>query len=147
MLRFIIPGKPLSLNHAYVNLPGRGRAPTAALEDMHQRVLYGAAAGGAVNKQLSGPIQARLTMYFPSDRADLDNHFKPIFDGLQRARVLGNDRQVAQIYAERHIDKSNQRIEMAVGPAGLNPYEQIAMLEHQVRELMRQLEARAGTAE
>lgn len=53
-------------------------------------------------------------VYFRSAMSDLDNSLKGLLDNLQRVEAIKNDRNCVKIYAEKHIDKTNPRIELTI---------------------------------
>lgn len=61
-----------------------------------------------------GQFRFHLDVYYPSNRADLDNSLKVILDCLQRTKAIKNDRQCVTIHAEKFIDKENPRIEFVI---------------------------------
>jgi len=55
------------------------------------------------------------TVYYPSNRADLDNSTKIILDSLQKATgTIKNDNKCININIHRAVDKVDPRIEMAL---------------------------------
>lgn len=63
------------------------------------------------NKRISKRFKLTLDVYFQSDRPDLDNALKVIFDCLQGIGAIKNDRLCAELHARKLIDKLNPRIE------------------------------------
>lgn len=63
------------------------------------------------NKNISGLFEMYLSVYYDSNKADLDNSLKIILDCLQKVNAIKNDNNCVKIVAEKFIDKSNPRIE------------------------------------
>lgn len=63
------------------------------------------------NKNIEGFFEIKLSVYFPSNKSDLDNSLKCILDCLQSCKAIKNDNTCAKITAEKFIDKINPRIE------------------------------------
>jgi Holliday junction resolvase RusA-like endonuclease len=54
-----------------------------------------------------GPVCMVVRAYYKDRRRDLD--IALVQDALQKAGIIGNDRQVIEIHATRHLDKQNPR--------------------------------------
>jgi len=50
------------------------------------------------------PLEAKIRLT-GDDRKDLSNQINTIFDVLQDAKLIHNDRQIKYIHAEKHINK------------------------------------------
>jgi Holliday junction resolvase RusA-like endonuclease len=66
------------------------------------------------NANLSGYFELHLRVYYPSERADLDNSLKIILDCLQKVKAIRNDNKCVKIVAEKFLDKINPRIEFKI---------------------------------
>lgn len=55
-----------------------------------------------------------LTVYFQSNRSDLDNAAKVILDCLQTSGIIKNDRNCWQLQMTKQIDKLNPRVEIFI---------------------------------
>lgn len=55
-----------------------------------------------------------LTVYFQSNRSDLDNAAKVILDCLQKSGIIKNDRNCWQLQMTKQIDKLNPRVEILI---------------------------------
>lgn len=55
-----------------------------------------------------------LTVYFQSNRSDLDNAAKVILDCLQTSGIIKNDRNCWQLQMTKEIDKLNPRVEIFI---------------------------------
>lgn len=55
-----------------------------------------------------------IDVFFTSDRPDIDNSLKVVFDCLQSCGAIKNDRLCAEIHARKLIDKKNPRIEFEI---------------------------------
>ena len=65
-------------------------------------------------KMISGYFEFSIDVYYPSNRADLDNSLKVVLDCLQSAKVIRNDNRCVKIVAQKFIDKKNPRIEFLI---------------------------------
>ena len=63
------------------------------------------------NKFITGYFELQVKVYYPSQRADLDNALKVICDCLQKAKAIKNDNKCVKIVAEKFLDVKNPRIE------------------------------------
>ncbi len=63
---------------------------------------------------IDGEFALQCIVYYRESRKDLDNAFKIILDCLQSCGVVTNDRLCVRIYAEKHKDKENPRVEILV---------------------------------
>ena len=66
------------------------------------------------NKNITGRFEFHIDVYYPSDRADLDNSLKAALDCLQKCKAIENDRKCVKIIAQKFIDKTNPRIEFTI---------------------------------
>lgn len=66
---------------------------------------------------LKGYFELRIDVYYPSERADLDNSLKIVLDCLQGCRAIKNDRQCVLILARKFKDAKDPRIEFTITPA------------------------------
>lgn len=55
-----------------------------------------------------------MTIYFQSNRSDLDNAAKVILDCLQSNCIIKNDRNCWQLQMTKEIDKFNPRVEIFI---------------------------------
>jgi len=60
-----------------------------------------------------GDVAAYVKVYRPRRIGDLDGTFKAVFDGL-KTFAYDDDKQIAQIHAERLEDKFNPRVEIEI---------------------------------
>ena len=61
---------------------------------------------------IKGYFEIHLKVYYPTERADIDNALKIILDCLQhKCRAIVNDNKCVKIIAEKYLDKVNPRIE------------------------------------
>jgi Holliday junction resolvase RusA-like endonuclease len=59
---------------------------------------------------LTSPLGAKIEVYYPSRRSDLDCAL--LYDCLQTAGVIANDRYIREKWEIAHIDRANPRIEI-----------------------------------
>lgn len=61
---------------------------------------------------IKGYFELHLRVYYPTERADLDNSLKIILDCLQqKCKAIMNDNKCVKVMAEKYLDKLNPRIE------------------------------------
>lgn len=65
---------------------------------------------------IKGYFELRIDVYYPSERADLDNSLKVVLDCLQGCRAIKNDRQCVFILARKFKDADKPRIEFTLTP-------------------------------
>lgn len=65
---------------------------------------------------LEGPLSVQLRFYLRDQRSepDLDNLCASVFDVLQQAKVIVNDRHVVALTASKSFDKANPRVEVVL---------------------------------
>lgn len=66
------------------------------------------------NKMIEGYFQLEVDVYYPSQRADLDNSLKVLLDCLQRVKAFKNDNKCTRIVANKYLDTKNPRIEFSL---------------------------------
>ena len=66
------------------------------------------------NANIEGYFEFHVRVYYPSQRADLDNSCKVVLDCLQRVGAFKNDNKCVKIVAEKYLDKTNPRIEFEI---------------------------------
>lgn len=110
----IIYSDPPSKSNTYkiVTLYGHGSlAKTKALKEYEQKFYLQCSLR---NKNIKGFFKMTLDVYFSSNRKDLDNSMKVLFDCLQGCKAIQNDRQCVEIHARKLIDKNNPRVEFVI---------------------------------
>lgn len=101
-LTFRLP-QPISVNELYrVNLHTGAKYLTDAQKQFRSQVISIVRSemrkAEQRDKPLLGRIEARVLV---SDRLDIDNGLKSLFDGLQHAKAMSNDRQVVRLIVDR----------------------------------------------
>ncbi len=111
--RFSIPGIPPSVNHCYVNRRnGRGkvynRQALAYFDEM--------ALAAAHLPEIMGRVKVEYALFFPNRIVrDPGNFEKVLSDGLQRAGVLADDKQIRDVRPyDAGIDRENPRVEVLI---------------------------------
>jgi Holliday junction resolvase RusA-like endonuclease len=138
-LRFIVPGKPLSVNELYTRTRlGDVRKSDDAKAYAEKVSLLGRAARMRARLEtITAPVEVTLRIFFQDERPDTDGPVKLLLDALQSPRasrdcrsrrggaaIIRDDRQVRRLVVEREIDKKNPRVEVTVQrhPASSAPY-------------------------
>jgi Holliday junction resolvase RusA-like endonuclease len=65
-------------------------------------------------------FEIEVDVYYPNERADLDNSLKATMDCLQHCKVIKDDRKCVKITARKFLDKVNPRIELTITEIKLN---------------------------
>jgi Holliday junction resolvase RusA-like endonuclease len=66
------------------------------------------------NKMIKGYFELHIDVFYPSERADLDNCLKVVLDCLQRVKAIPNDNKCVKIVAQKFKDKKEPRIEFVL---------------------------------
>lgn len=66
------------------------------------------------NRNITGLFEFHIDVYYPANRADLDNSLKVCLDCLQHVKAIKNDRNCIKIVAQKFVDKENPRIEFTI---------------------------------
>lgn len=123
VIRYTIPGVPVSTNHGYsparwgkrigLRLNDRGEEFKARLLAAARAALM---AAGHPDPLEQAQVAARI--YFPTRGSDIDGPVKFLLDSLQASRVLLNDNRVRRLVLEKPDPDGDPRIELAVGNLG-----------------------------
>tara|TARA_R110000751_G_scaffold116675_1_gene216831 strand:+ start:791 stop:1162 length:372 start_codon:yes stop_codon:yes gene_type:complete len=66
------------------------------------------------NLDIAGYFEFEIDVFYPSQRADLDNSLKIVLDCLQMTKTIRNDNKCVRIVANKALDKTNPRIEFKI---------------------------------
>lgn len=66
------------------------------------------------NANIKGYFEFHINVYYPNQRADLDNSLKVTLDCLQRVKAIENDNKCVKIVAQKFLDKKAPRIEFEI---------------------------------
>lgn len=69
------------------------------------------------NANITGYFELHVDVYYPNERADLDNSLKIILDSLQRVKAIPNDNKCTYISARKFKDIKEPRIEFEIRQA------------------------------
>jgi Holliday junction resolvase RusA-like endonuclease len=110
-----IYGQIVAKSNHYLAVPGQGgkRIIKDSIIREYERA-FGEQCTIYRNKRISGRFRLFVRVFHRSERFDLDNSLKTLLDCLQEAGAIENDRLCWHIEAEKHIDKSNPRIEYCI---------------------------------
>ncbi len=103
---------PPSINHAFVNIPKRGRVKSKAY------VQWRKDAGWAIQTQphakVGGPVSILIELRRPRTNADVDNRVKPVLDLLVVHNIIDDDKNVTQVTARwAEVDSCRVTVEAA----------------------------------
>ncbi len=93
---------PMSLNHAFANVPGRGRVKTKAYREWSNTAGWLINAAKSAHK-VKKPLVSELSLHLfvtRKYRGDLDNTLKPVLDALEKNGIVKNDRQFKRLTVE-----------------------------------------------
>lgn len=66
------------------------------------------------NLKINQYFEFHVDVFYPSQRADLDNSLKIVLDCLQMTGTIMNDNKCVKIVAQKGLDKNNPRIEFKI---------------------------------
>jgi Holliday junction resolvase RusA-like endonuclease len=66
------------------------------------------------NVNIEGYFELHMDVFYPSQRADLDNSLKVVLDCLQRVKAIKNDNKCTGLSIRKFLDKGNPRIEFEI---------------------------------
>lgn len=101
---------PPSANRLWRNY---GNRTVKTAEARNYRVQVGWLAKAAGLECLGGDVAVTIRVYRPRKSGDLDNRIKAVLDALQGV-AYDNDGQIARLFAERHDDKHDPRVEVEI---------------------------------
>lgn len=114
-MKQVIYGKCPSKSNCYkiVKFKDRaGLAKTQALKSYEQSFIL--QCNKYRDKNIEGLFEFVVDVFYPSNRADLDNALKIILDCLQTVKAIKNDNKCIRIEANKFVDKINPRIEFEI---------------------------------
>lgn len=112
-MKQVIHGICPSKSNCYrVNQHTKGLYKTKALTD-YEKSFY-LQCNIYRNKNIGEQFEIYLDVFYPSQRADLDNALKVVMDSLQHCKAIVNDRSCVKIVAQKYMDKANPRIEFEI---------------------------------
>jgi Holliday junction resolvase RusA-like endonuclease len=110
-MRQVIKGVVPSKSNCY-RIGHKGLFKTKALTD-YEKAFY-LQCNLYRNKNFTGLFEFHIDVYYPANRADLDNSLKVTLDCLQTVKAIKNDNNCVKITAEKYVDKTNPRIEFII---------------------------------
>lgn len=63
---------------------------------------------------IAGYFELEIDVYYPTERADLDNSLKIVLDCLQKSKTIRNDNKCIRIVANKAKDPDKPRIEFKI---------------------------------
>lgn len=103
---------PPSLNQAWINLPGRGRAKSRAYKSWIKAAQWELAVQKP--KPISGSYDVRIFLGVKPNKGDADNRIKAILDLLSKQKVTSDDRHMRQVTCQwtKDVEPGFARIEI-----------------------------------
>ncbi len=93
---------PPSLNNAFINVKRGGRVKSKRYREWCNAAHFSVIASVPLPRRVSPPYSVRVSVPIGT-RADIDNLIKPLFDVMQRAGVMTNDREVVEVLARKNL--------------------------------------------
>lgn len=103
---------PPSVNHAWLNVAGRGRVRSKEYRQWAERAGWEMKA--ARLPTICGPTAICIRAGLPSRRRDLDNCIKPLLDALTSFGVIEDDAHVHRVTAEWSAEVAPGRVQLHV---------------------------------
>ena len=122
-MKTVIYGNTPSKSNCYKIITIGGHASlgkTAALKK-YENDFYIQVPGSLRGKDITGYFELYMDVYYPSQRADLDNSLKVVLDCLQKSKVIRNDNKCVLILTKKFLDKKEPRIEFEIKEDGDGP--------------------------
>lgn len=110
-MRQVIEGVCPSKSNCY-RIGQKGLFKTKALSD-YEKSFY-LQCNQYRNRNIEGLFEFYVDVYYPANRADLDNACKVILDCLQHVKAIKNDNTCVKLVAQKFIDKAKPRIEFEI---------------------------------
>lgn len=114
-MKQVIIGNPPSKSNCYRIIQLGGHASlgkTKALKE-YEKSFY-LQCNHYRNANIEGLFELYVDVYYPANKADLDNSLKCLLDCLQHVKAIPNDNKCIKIVAQKFIDKTNPRIEFKI---------------------------------
>lgn len=112
MTQTILGNIPSKSNCYRVNPHTKGLFKTKALTE-YEKSFY-LQCNVYRNQNIEGLFELHVDVYYPNQRADLDNSLKVLLDSLQACKAIPNDNKCVKIVAEKFLDKVKPRIEFTI---------------------------------
>jgi Holliday junction resolvase RusA-like endonuclease len=120
MIKGVVYGNTPSKSNCYRIITVKGKngkthgslAKTSALKKYEDNFYM--QVGRSRGAMIEDFFEFEIDVYYPSNRADLDNSLKVVLDCLQKAKVIKNDNKCTKIIARKFIDKKDPRIEFKI---------------------------------
>ena len=120
IIKFTIRGNTPSKSNSYkiIMITGKGRKPHASLAKTsklkeYEQAFFMQFPPKYRELNLDHYFKLEGTVYYPSNRSDLDNSLKVVLDCLQKVSgTIKNDNKCVNINVHRAVDKVDPRIEM-----------------------------------
>tara|TARA_R110002020_G_scaffold136732_3_gene305158 strand:+ start:259 stop:645 length:387 start_codon:yes stop_codon:yes gene_type:complete len=115
IIKFSIPGKAPSKSNCYKIIKLGNHASLAKTKPLkeYEKKFYMCFPPKYRDLNLDHYFKIQGHIFYPSNRADLDNSLKLILDCLQKiTKTIKNDNKCVEIHFYRAVDKENPRIEI-----------------------------------
>lgn len=70
--------------------------------------------GNYRDKNIDGYFEFYMDVFYPNQRADLDNSLKIVLDCLQKVKAIKNDNKATVLHIRKFMDPKNPRIEFEI---------------------------------
>ena len=115
VIKFTIRGKAPSKSNCYKIITLSNHASLAKTKQLreYEKMFFLQFPGEHRDKNLNHFFTLKGTVYYPANRADLDNSLKIILDCLEKVtKTIKNDNKCIEIHVKKGVDKLDPRIEM-----------------------------------
>ena len=113
-----IKGNVPSKSNCYriITLNGHGSLAKTKAMKQYENDFYIQLPASVRNLNIDSYFEFYINVYYPSQRADLDNSLKVVLDCLQKSKSIKNDNKCVKIVAQKYLDKHNPRVEFEIVP-------------------------------
>lgn len=114
---FCVLGNLVSMKNNKIQSVKHGRAfsfknPAVAAYERDFRLQVPSECRGRLLGSLTVPLRAMITVFYRSRRSDLDCAL--VYDCLQSAGVIADDRYIIEKHEYAHVDRENPRVEILI---------------------------------
>ena len=118
---YVIEGRPITSTNSHMIVENKQRGGYMIIKSALARKYQGDATlqlRGQKNKKgyhcVTTECTVELMVYRERNSGDVDNYSKAVFDALQNANCIINDKLIQRMVVEKHKDKENPRVEITI---------------------------------